>query len=103
MYWLMRPLVAICLLSLLACAGAPPIEEYTIARSAMTAAKAAESSRYASGFWYKAEDLYAKARKSYDERDFKKAKSQFELTIQYAERAENASRLLRLQSGEVFP
>ena len=85
------------------CAAPLPIEDYTYARTAMDAARKVESGRYASGYWYKAEENYRKGQKAFKEFDSSNAKKYFQLARQYAERAENATRLKKFQSGEVLP
>ena len=88
---------------LVSCAAPPPIEEYTLARTAKQAARAAESGRHASGFWYKAEEHYRKGEKAYKNGDFAQAKIDLDLAKQYAEKAENVTRLKKFQSGELAP
>lgn len=90
-------------LGLVSCASPPPIEEYTLARTAMQAAKIAESGRYASGYWYKAEEYYRKGQKAYQISDFAPARTYFVQAREYAERAENVTRLKKFQSGELAP
>ncbi len=85
------------------CAAPPPIEEYTLAETAMKAARAAESGRHASGFWYKAEQHYRKGQKAFEIADYAQAKIDLDLAKQYAEKAENVTRLKKFQSGELAP
>lgn len=86
-----------------ACAGNPPIQEYNIARTALNAAREAEAPRYSAGFWHKAEENYQLGQKAYAENDFASAKVKFENSIGFAEKAENATRLKKFQSGEGVP
>lgn len=82
------------------CAGHPPLEEYSIARAALFAAKEVEAQRYAPGFWYKAEEHYRLGQSAYKNNDFKTAKVNFDQAKEFAEKAENATRLKKFQSGE---
>jgi hypothetical protein len=87
-----------------ACVNAPPpYEEYVLARSAIRAAQDVESSRYATGLWGKAEENFREGQRLYKENDFKEAKTRFQLAIQFAEKAENATRLKKFQSGDTVP
>lgn len=88
---------------MVSCASPPPIQEYTLARTAMQAAKSAESGRYASGYWYKAEEYYRKGQKAYEISDNSQARSHFIQAKQFAEKAENITRLKKFQSGELAP
>lgn len=92
---------AFCFLGLLACVGSPPVEEYNLARAAHEAASEAESSRYAQGLWYKAEDAYKNAIRLYKERKHSEAREEFNNARELLEKAENAARLSRIQSGGV--
>ncbi|MCB0366752.1 MAG: DUF4398 domain-containing protein [Bdellovibrionaceae bacterium] len=85
------------------CASAPPIPEYTIARTALQAAQDVEAARYASGFWHKSEEYYRKGEQAYADNDFGVAREFFEQAREYAEKAENSARLRKFQSGEGFP
>ncbi|MCC7404354.1 MAG: DUF4398 domain-containing protein [Bdellovibrionales bacterium] len=85
------------------CASAPPINEYTIARTALQAAQDVEAARYASGFWHKAEEFYRKGQDAYKDNDFAAAREYFERAREFAEKAENSARLRKFQSGEGFP
>lgn len=80
-----------------------PVEEWAIARSAMEAAKDADAPRYAPNLWYKADESYQLGQRSYKERSFSKAKDAFNEAKYHAERAENAARLQRFQSGDSAP
>lgn len=87
--------------ALVSCAGSPPVEEYNLARAAYDAATEAESSRYAQGLWYKADDTYKNAIRLYKDRDNSAAREEFDEARELLERAENAARLNRFQSGGV--
>ncbi len=84
------------------CAAAPPVEEYAIARVALQAARAADGLRYAPSLWHRAEQSYQAGKKAFTEKDFSSAQKHFDQATVFAERAENAARLKRLDSGEFF-
>ena len=80
-----------------------PIDEYNLARAAVDSARDAEAARYASGQWYKAEEAYKQAQRLYIERRYKEARKLFNEAKFNAEKAENAARVNRFQSGEAAP
>lgn len=80
----------------------PPNEEYTLARSAFESAQFVDSSRFAPGLWFQAEELYRKAQILHNEREFADAKKLFNQARMTYEKAENAARLERAKSGEIF-
>lgn len=84
-------------------AAPPPYEEFTLARAAVRAAQDVDSARYATGLWHKADEAFRHGSKSFRENEFGEAKRYFEIAIEYAERAENATRLKKFQSGDTFP
>ncbi len=84
-----------------ACVGLPPVEEYNLARAAHEAAIESESSRYAQGLWYKADDAYNSAVKLYKDRQHDEARREFANALELLEKAENAARIQRVQSGGV--
>lgn len=90
-------------LSVAGCAAPPPFEEYTISRTALNSAREVEAGRYASGYWHRAEELYRRGQKQYKDNDYARAKDSFLDSIEFAEKAENATRLRKFQSGEGFP
>lgn len=83
------------------CVGNPPIEEYNLARAAHDAAIEAESSRYAQGLWYKADDAYNHAVKLFKDRQHDESREEFIHARELLEKAENAARISRVQSGGV--
>jgi hypothetical protein len=96
-------LICICISGLSACVTSVPLEEYTLARSAYEAAREAESARYAPGLWYKADEAYKKGQKFYQERDYQAATEMFNQAKTLSERAENAARIARMQTGGAPP
>lgn len=99
----MRLILSLLLCFLVGCATVPPpIDEYTIARAALDAARAVDAAKYAPAFWSQAESLYIKAQSLYRENEFKQAKELFVSAKNAAEKAENTARLQRVKNGEVF-
>ena len=87
---------------LISCQLAPaPIEEYSLARAAIEAARGAQAPRYSPGYWSKAEEFYRRGRAFYKEQDYPKAFNEFVKAREQAESAENSARLLRQQNGEI--
>lgn len=80
-----------------------PVEEYNLARAAVNAARDTEAARFAPGLWHKAEESYKRAQHFYKDRRYKEAQELFVEARLNAERAENAARVARFQSGEVTP
>lgn len=93
--------VAIFLALPLGCAGPKPYEEYAIAYVALRSAKKSEASRYSPGYWSKAERLYREGQQAYNDNSNEKAKQLFKLSVKFAEKAENVTRLRKFQSGGV--
>jgi hypothetical protein len=81
----------------------PPYEEYALSRSAIRAAQEFDSARFAPGPWNKADDNYRAGTKAWKDGEYDKAKVYFMNAQQYAERAENTTRLKKFQSGDSFP
>lgn len=81
---------------------APPILEYTLADTAIKAAKAVQAVRYSPGHWHEAEEAYRQARILYNEREYEQAVGLFNKARVAAEKAENSARLIRLRNGEVL-
>lgn len=100
----MRPWIAVvgvgATLWLSACVAPLPIEEYTLARAAVTSAKESGAERLAPGMWYKAEENYRRGQKALKDSDNEVAKTSFLRAIGFAEKAENASRLKKYETGE---
>ena len=85
------------------CVVAPlPTEEYTLARAALAAAKDSGAERLAPGIWYKADENYHFGEKYLKEKDNISAKAAFLKSIEFAEKAENAARIKKFESGENF-
>ena len=80
----------------------PPVEEYTLARAAIEAAKSVESARYSPGYWHQAEESYRRAEAFYKDREYSDAQAEFLKARVAAEKAENSARLIRQKNGEVL-
>lgn len=81
----------------------PPYEEYTLARAAVKAAQEVDSARFATGLWHRAEENFRNGQKAFKESDYGPAKTYFKKATEFAERAENATRLKKFQTGDSFP
>ena len=89
--------------SLMSCVHiAPPILEFTLADTALKAAKSVQAVRYSPGYWYEAEESFRQAKILYNEREYEQARDLFNKARIAAERAENSARLMRLRNGEVL-
>lgn len=99
------PILFLCLSSLVTgCVAAPPCyEEYVMARAAVRAAHDVDSARFATGLYNKADENFRSGEKAYKDQDFAEAKKFFINAQAFAERAENATRLKKFQTGDSFP
>ena len=80
----------------------PPKLEYTLAKSAIDAARSVQSVRYSPGNWHQAEEFFRQAKILYNEREHKEAQELFEKARLAAERAENSARLIRQKNGDIL-
>lgn len=85
------------------CVSSFPVEEFTLARAAFEAARDADAPRYAPTLWYKTETAYEEGKRLYKDRRYDEARTAFRDAKFNAERAENAARLARFQSGDAVP
>ena len=85
------------------CTTAPPVEEYAIAWTALSAARSNDSQRFAPSYWHEAEDSYHRGEVSFKDQSYRKAKHEFLTSTDWSEKAENVSRIQRFRSGEVAP
>ncbi len=81
----------------------PPYEDYAIARTAVRSARDFDSARYSTTTLHKAEEAFRNGEKCFKDNDFEQAKRYFRLAKEFAERAENATRLKKFKSGDSFP
>jgi hypothetical protein len=89
--------------SLVGCAVNPPVQEYTIARTALTAAQTSGASKYAPNLWFKAEENYRQGENAFQKGDFEVAKQYFVDSQDFSERAENKARFEKRKQGEDIP
>ena len=89
-------------LSLVACVGKPPLSEFSLARSAVRAARDADAARFAPGYWHKAMNTYRQAQRYYKNKENELAKQYFDRARIYAERAENAAQLARATGDDAL-
>ena len=80
----------------------PPVNEYTLAKVAIDAAKSVDASKHSSGNFHQAMELYKKAEKLFEDREYEQAKEYFIRSRIAAEKAENSSRFIRMKTGEVL-
>lgn len=71
----------------------PPLESYTLARTAIVYASKVKASRHSPGNWHKAENYYRRAERHFRNKEFEKAERLFKLAKKHAEKAENIARL----------
>lgn len=94
---------AVVLAAAAGCVSVLPVDEYTIARASLEAAKESEAPRYAPALWYKAEQAYREGEAHYRDRHFSDARARFNQARSFSEQAENASRILRFEAGDLGP
>lgn len=80
----------------------PPKIEFTLAKSAIDAARSVQAVRYSPGYWHQAEEFYRQAKILYNEREYEKAQDLFEKARFAAEKAENSARLIRQKNGDIL-
>lgn len=79
-----------------------PLEDFSLARAALDAARSVQAARHSPGYWAQAEEAYRKGRIYFDDRDYAKAKEQFVRARIAAEKAENSARLIRQKTGDIL-
>lgn len=85
------------------CQSVPkPLEEYSLARAALDAARAVQAPRHSPGYWHQADEAYRQGRLFYKDREFAKAREAFIKAKTAAERAENSARLIRQRTGDIL-
>ena len=91
------------MLCLLSCQTVPvPLEEYTLARAAMEAARNVQAPRHSAGYWNQADQAYRQGQEDFRDHSWSKAREEFIKARLAAEKAENSSRLIRQKTGEVL-
>ncbi|MYE07789.1 MAG: DUF4398 domain-containing protein [Oligoflexia bacterium] len=86
-------------LCLTSCAGKPPFLEYSIAQTALQAARKVNAEQNTGSYWEKAISYYQRGKKKFQERDYISAERFFNESIKWAEKAENLSRF-KMSTGE---
>jgi hypothetical protein len=89
--------------AILGCQTGPvPLDEYTLARAAIDAARDVQAPRLSPGFWHQAEEAYRKGRLLYRDSRWDEARIEFIKAKQAAEKAENGARLNRQRTGDIL-
>ena len=98
-----RSLAAFFIITLLSgCETILPVDDFSLARTAIEAAKSVESAKYSPGYMHKAEVAYDRAVSMYKEHEYEEAREEFRMARLWAEKAENSARLIRFKNGEVL-
>jgi len=87
-------------LTLISCAGMPPVQEYNLARTALHAAKKFKASQYAPKSYRKALYSYKKGQKAFENRFYGQAREYFEQCVEEAEKSENITRWIRYKKRD---
>ena len=82
--------------------GPMPLDEYTMARAAIDAARDVQAPRLSPGFWHQAEEAYRRGRLFYKDSRWDEARIEFLKAKQAAEKAENSARLNRQRTGDIL-
>ena len=95
--------MAMMALLIVSCQTTPqPLEEYSLARAAIEAARAVQAPRHSPGYWHQADEAYRQGRLYYKDRDYSSARDEFIRARLAAEKAENSARLIRQKTGDVL-
>ncbi len=78
----------------------PPIESYNLAYMAVESARQLQAVKYAPALWAKAEQHYREGQDYFKRENFQAADGAFLKARNFAERAENVTRLKRFELGE---
>ncbi|GEM_PF-2052247 len=79
-----------------------PVEEFNLAVVALDAAKEVQAAKYAGGYYHKAEESLRRGQILFQNREYDKAREEFDIARKEAEKAENAARVIRWKNGEVL-
>lgn len=101
--WCRLPQVLVLALLLGACASSRPLEEFTLARTAVDSARKVGAPHFSPAFWYKAQRHYRKGMGYFKGGTYRRARSHFIEARKYAEKAENKTRIDKFQFGEPLP
>lgn len=91
-----------CCVFVAGCAGPRPLNEILYADTALEAARNAGAPAITPGFYHSAEENYNLGKKALEGHYNLEAQKYFILAREYAEKAENATRLKKFKSGETF-
>lgn len=83
------------------CTTPVPLLDYSLARSAIEAAKNVEAVKYSPSHWHQASEYYRTATLLYKDGRYEEAKENFVQARAFAEKAENLTRLKRFKSGDL--
>lgn len=79
-----------------------PIQEYTLARSALQSAEQNDAERLTPLLFQQAQDAYKQAENHYREKEYEEARILFMKSRKLAEKAENIARIKKSKTGEVL-
>lgn len=79
-----------------------PIQEYSLAKTAMEYAEKNDGERLAPILFQQAQQTYKQAVKFYEDRNYDEARSLFIKARKLAEKSENAARVKKAKTGEVL-
>lgn len=79
-----------------------PVQEYSLARSAMDAAETNDAERLSPIMYQQAQYTYRQAESLYQDREYEDARILFIKARKLAEKAETAARIKKSKSGEVL-
>ncbi len=79
-----------------------PIQEYSLAKTAMDYAEKNDGERLAPILFQQAQQTYKQAVKSYESRNYDEARVLFVKARKLAEKSENAARVKKAKTGEVL-
>lgn len=79
-----------------------PVQEYSLARTAMEYAERNDGERLAPLTYQQAQQVYNQAVKLYEIREYDEAKALFIKARKLAEKSENAARVKKAKTGEVM-
>lgn len=85
------------------CAQNPPLQEYTLAKTALDAAQNAGGAKYAPSLWFKAEENYREGESLFKNGHFDQATIRFNQSIDFSEKTENKARYEKRKMGEELP
>lgn len=79
-----------------------PIQEYTLARSALESAQLSDAERLAPLVFQQAQQSFKQAERLYEEREFEESRLLFIKARKLSEKAEGTARIKKSKTGEVL-